>query len=372
MPPAVLHVAQPTDAGVGAYVAAVAADQVDRGWTVTVACPPDGPLTPAVGSTGAAVLPWLAGRNPGPGLVSELRGLARVIERAAPDVVHLHSSKAGLVGRLLTRSNRPVLFQPHGWSWLAAGRLLEPAVRRWERLGARWAGAIVCVSAGERDEGVRAGVAGRYAVVRNGVEVQRFAGARSEAARRAARGELGLDEGPVVACVGRLSRQKGQDRLVEAWPQVVAAHPGATLLLVGDGPERQRLSRPQPGLRICPGVDDVRTHLAAADLVVLSSRWEGLSLAMLEALAAGRPVVTTAVAGSEVLPAGAGVVLRASADDDPAVAAELAGVLRQRLGDAAGLAAAGAAAATFADAELDVRRTHDELAALTSSLLQPF
>ncbi len=114
-----MHVSQPGDGGVAAVVVQLARDQVERGLDVVVAGPPPAALKPAVLTAGARFLDWDAKRSPGPGSVLEARALARVIAAEDPDLVHLHSSKAGLAGRLALRGRRPTLFQPHSWSFEA-------------------------------------------------------------------------------------------------------------------------------------------------------------------------------------------------------------------------------------------------------------
>src|SRR5205814_7280998 len=111
--------------------------------------------------------------------------------------------------------------------------------------------------------------------------------------RERARARLGLPAGPLVVCVGRLSRQKAQDVLLEAWPRVASAVPDATVALVGDGPEEPALrARNAPNVLFAGWRDDVPDWLAAADVVAIPSRWEGLPLVVLEAMARGRSVVS--------------------------------------------------------------------------------
>src|SRR5262245_65211945 len=95
----VLHVTQPTDGGVAAYVDGLIRDQATRGWRVSLACP-GGPLQEQARKIrGVSVLPWEAARNPGPPVVREVRTLRRLMRTLQPDMIHLHSSKAGLIGR---------------------------------------------------------------------------------------------------------------------------------------------------------------------------------------------------------------------------------------------------------------------------------
>ncbi|MGH2754660.1 MAG: glycosyltransferase [Actinomycetota bacterium] len=306
----VLHVAQPTEAGVARIAADLAADQVERGWRVAVACPPDGSLPAWVRSVGAQHLEWRAGRSPGPALPREVAALRRVVARFDPDLVHLHSSKAGLVGRLLLRRRRPTVFEPNAWSFEAVDGPIAGMVRAWERRGSRWTDAIICVSRAEMDLGRAAGIEGEWRVIPNGIDLHRFPPA-SRDDLQAARRILGIPDDPMVVCVGRLSEQKGQDLLLDAWPLVLAACSEARLYLVGDGPERTTLeTRGSARVGLVGERADVPAWLAAADVVAMPSRWEGCSLTMLEAMARARSIVASDVSGArEALDEGAGRVV---------------------------------------------------------------
>jgi glycosyltransferase involved in cell wall biosynthesis len=296
--------------GVANWVVSLVGDQVARGFAVEVACPGGSPLAERVSALGAKQHDWAATRSPGPSVPGETVRLRRLVKAVQPDLVHLHSSKAGLAGRLAMRGASATVFQPHGWSFQATTGVLRQATIRWERLGSRWADRILCVSEGEADEAAEIGIRrDRLAVVSNGVDLSDWPAATAES-RAAARERLGIEgDTPVVVNVGRLSRQKGQDLLLAAWPTVRYAVEGARLYLVGDGPDRDALAA-------SIGTDDdvvlvglsreVPLWLAAADVVVMASRWEGMSLFVLEAAAAGRSLVVTDVAGMrDVVGAGA-------------------------------------------------------------------
>ncbi len=347
-PVRVLHVAQPVEAGVARVVIDLITDQVGRGWEVWLACPPDGWLPSAAAGLGARVLPWPATRQPGPTVVREVRRLSAILREVDPTVVHLHSSKAGLAGRLAVRGRRPTAFQPHAWSFLATGGPLTAASRRWERWAARWTDLVVAVSEAEAARTAEAGIVAPVVVAPNGVDVDRWA----PRDRAHARAQMGLGAEPIALCAGRLAHQKGQDVLVDLWPAVRARVPGARLILVGDGPMRQALEAAAgPGI-VFPGASaDLATWYAAADVVVLPSRWEGMALVPLEAMASGRSVVATEVDGiREALEPGAGQVV--SAGDRTA----LVDAVSRRLADQALCAAEGAAGRARAVAHFDVRR----------------
>ncbi|OLT26284.1 hypothetical protein BJF79_43705, partial [Actinomadura sp. CNU-125] len=284
-----------------------------------------------------------------------------------PDVVHLHSSKAGLAGRLL-RAPRgtAVIFQPHGWSWLAATGRQRALSLAWERVAARRAAAQVYVGAGELGEGVQAGVRGAHRLVRNGVDRSRFTFA-SGADRTAARARVGVPAGvPLAVCVGRLTRQKGQDVLVAAWPDVLAQCPDARLAIVGDGEDLDGLrAAGARNVQFVPAVADPRDWFAAADVVALPSRWEGLPLTALEAMATGRPLIGTRVPGlTEIVRPGTGALVP---PDEPApLAAELATRLL-----VPGIAEKEGREAAEVAADYDLAGTLDRLAEVTRGAAAP-
>ncbi|MFG3548143.1 glycosyltransferase [Streptomyces sp. NPDC047725] len=302
--PRVLHVTQPVDGGVARVVADLVGAQVAAGTAVTVACP-GGPFAAELRALGADVRHWPAKRTPGASLAREVRDLARVVAEVRPDLVHAHSAKAGLAGRLAVRGRVTTVFQPHAWSFEAVRGAASVLARAWERWATRWTSHVLCVSEAERATGVRAGIDVRWRVLPNGVDPRRLRPAPADAARAGLAPLRGVGpSAPLVVCVGRLCRQKGQDVLIEAWTAVARDVPGARLALVGDGPDRDRLRRCAPASVLFAGaVTDAVTWYRAADLVVLPSRWEGMALAPLEAMACGRPVVVTDVDGArESLP----------------------------------------------------------------------
>jgi glycosyltransferase involved in cell wall biosynthesis len=360
----VLHVSQPTESGVGRYVADLAADQVARGWDVAVASPTYGQLPERISAKGARHIPWTAGRMPGPSSVLHAVSLARIVERERPDLVHLHSSSAGLSGRLAVRGRRPTIFQPHAWSFEAVRGPLRAAAAAWERRAAAWATAIVCVSEAERLRGEKYGIRARWIVVPNGVDQDAFSEASAEV-RSAARRGLELGDGPLVVCIGRLSRQKGQDVLLDAWPAVLAWVADAQLVLVGDGPDASELhGRAGQGVRLVGHREDVDEWLAAADVVALPSRWEGMSIGMLEAMARGRSIVATDVPGAlEALDDDAGAVVP---PEDPVA---LADAIAVRLLDPQRTAAEGRRARQRAEQAYDLGTTTARIAEVYEQLL---
>ncbi|WP_292678225.1 glycosyltransferase family 4 protein [Nocardioides sp.] len=215
------------------------------------------------------------------------------------------------------------------------------------------------MSDAERVAGGSLGIGGRTVVVRNGVELTSFRPA-SGRDRVAARKELGLVDVPTVVCIGELTPQRGQEDLLSAWPHVIDELPHAQLVLVGDGPERARLSRAArelPGVVMVGERSDVRSWLAAADVVAVPSRWDGMPLVPLEAMASARSVVATSVSGVlESVPADAGAIVP---PQDPS---EMAAALSLRLQDPSRADDEGWAGRAHVEAHHDVTTSAHELA----------
>lgn len=183
----------------------------------------------------------------------------------------------------------------------------------------------------------------RIAVVLNGVS---FPPAPDEAALSRTRRELGIAPGErVVVCIGRMVQRKGQGHLIEMMPALLKRQPNARLLLVGDGATRGELEAQAKRLGLGKAVifpgrrDDAQNLLGISDVFITASLYEGLSLALLDAMAARVPAVAVMNRGNtEVLEGGAGLLLE---DREPQKMAEaVAGLLEDRAA-AARLAEAG-------------------------------
>lgn len=249
-----------------------------------------------------------AGRGAGELVVTAV-AVNRALDRIAPDVVHAHNVKAtGLAIASALGPYRavrvPILTTLHG----VADAEMRTSVRI-----IRFSAMTVAVSEAVRDDAVAHGLdPDRARVIHNGVSPA----APLDAARRAGYVEELQLRGDVVAAVGRLAPQKAFDRFLDAAARVLEARPDTTFLLVGDGPMRAQLERRAAALGIADSVrfagmrEDARALIDVAELLVFSSDWEGLSIAALEALAAGTPVVAPDVPGMrELLASGAGAVV---------------------------------------------------------------
>lgn len=306
----ILHVCQPDIGGVPQCVVDLASRQADDGHGVTVVAPP--PVLDAVPARADLhLVAWSSSRSPVRGIRRDVRMLRHLVATSSPDVVHLHSAKAGLAGRLAVRGRTPTVFHPHAWSYQAVTGPAAAISRLWERTARRWTARFLLTSPAELAARPRGVAATSCDVVGNGVDVDLWA-PPAPAARAATRARWNLGDRPTVLCVGRACPQKGQDWLVPRFDTVARAVPDALLLVVG--PDTGVLERPtgdgDDAVRLVDGVSnaEIRDLMGAVDLVVLPSRWEGLPLTLLEAMATGRAVVATPVGGNGELAAVAGRV----------------------------------------------------------------
>ena len=300
-------------------------------------------------------------RRPNPDdILSELT-LLRLVARA--DIVHVHSSKAGFLGRLASAvrgKSKACVFSPHGWSFWAADGAEARLYTQLERMAAGWCRAIVALSEDERQAGLQAGVGepGLYRVIPNGVPLERFA-----LPRRPVRGR--------ILMVGRLAPPKRPDLALRALPSVLERVPEAELHVVGDGPLRvgaERLAG-ELGLgehvRFLGNRDDVPELLAEAECALLASDYEGCPLAVVEAMAAGVAVAATAVGGTgELVRDGSTGALGPKGD-----AEGLARALEQVLSEPARAAKWGAEGRRVAEAELSLEHMVERLVGLYGELL---
>jgi glycosyltransferase involved in cell wall biosynthesis len=347
-------------------VADLVADQVGRGWRVVVACP-DGPLADEVLTCGGAHVRWDA-RRPVRTFPGEARSLRPIVASVRPDVVHLHSAKPGLVGRLVVRGSVPTIYEPHGWPFTLGSRT-DVGARCWERAAAGWTDVLLCVSESEAERGRAVGIRSTTVVVPNGVDLDRFPTHDDGQARAAARLRLALPTGPLAVCVGRVCRQKAQDVVLDAWPRVARAVPGAMLAIVGDGPDRAALAaRAVPGVQFVGQRSDVVDWLTAADVVVQPSRWEGMAVTVLEAMASRRSLVVTDADGmvEAVGEGGERAGAMVPIDDPEALAARVA----ERLSDPLLAAREGAVGRSRVEARFDRRRVAESVASVVTSLVR--
>ena len=239
--------------------------------------------------------------------VWDLGGLVRLhafLRREPYHIVHTHTSKAGFVGRLAARlAGVPVIVHTaHGFAFHEASpvssRLFYSTL---ERMAARWCDRIVSVSEFHRRWAIELGMCSprRIVAIPNGIaSVSR----NSEVELGGLRRQLGVQHDDLlILSLARLAPDKGLEYLIEAAAILLRMGRRIQVAIAGEGPTRDRLEQMARNLGVTDRVvflgfrEDVGDLLAASDLVVLPSLREGLSMALLEAMAAGKPVIATSI-----------------------------------------------------------------------------
>lgn len=240
-------------------------------------------------------------RRPSP--AADLRavaGLARAVRDYRPDIVHAHGSKGGVMSRLarLATPRTPLIFTPHGFAFAGhfARRMEKGAYRVAERALAPLASRTICVCEAEATLARTVGAARRVRVVYNGIEPP---------------GEIPVDptvrvlgaKGPLVGVLSGLRSGKGLETMIDALSRLHSAGSHAQLVVAGEGQERDRLERLAAERGVAESVHllgqspDPYAFLGALDVFVLPSWAESFPYSVLEAMAAGRPIVATNVGG---------------------------------------------------------------------------
>jgi len=256
---------------------------------------------------------------PVPGLRPELRphddaralaALTRHIRRLHPDIVHTHTAKAGMLGRLaavLSGEPRPTIVHTYHGHVLEGyfGPVRNATYRNLEHRLARVSDALIGVSTATVDDLVRLGVADRskFRMIPIGLDLTSFAEPRT-GAREAFRSEAGVGpEDVLLTYVGRIAPIKRVDVMLRAFARARALGAPVRLAIVGDGALRPQLERLAAGLGVSDSVRfvgyraDVTSVAAASDVAFLCSDNEGTPVSLIEAAAAGTPAIATAVGG---------------------------------------------------------------------------
>lgn len=314
----VLHVVEATIAGVRTHVQILVTGLDRRRFQPVVACPPlrersfgDEQFVSYLAGAGIPVVPIAMRRSISPAAdVAALRRLVGLLRRERFDIIHLHSSKAGFLGRLAARiaGDAPTVYSPHGFAFLGRhGRGQRMLYLTLERLAGRLGDRLVAVSPGERAIAIRARIASpdRVVCIENGIPPAMLPAAYDRAAQRAALGQPGA--APLIGTVARLTAQKNPRLFLDAAALLLRDLPDARFVWCGGGDlaEAARRHAAQLGIaeacRFLGHRDDTPQIIAALDMFWLTSDYEGLPLAPLEAMSLGVPVVATDVVGTRDL-----------------------------------------------------------------------
>ena len=235
-----------------------------------------------------------------------LRGIADTVDAlqaSHAELVHTHGGTAGLYGRLAARwiGRVRTVHTYHGVHYLHDQRPAKRLARRAiDQFLLRWTDEVICVAQSDKELALRERLAlpDHVSVIYNGIDVTRFhSHRRNDEGVAKQGGEL------ILGTVGRLHEQKGHSFLLEAAALIRQAHPQVRFRIIGDGPLRPVLEARARELGVEATVeflgarDDIPDQLREFDAFVLPSLWEGLPYVLLEARAAGLPIITTDFSG---------------------------------------------------------------------------
>lgn len=233
-----------------------------------------------------------------------MRELTRQIAAFSPDIVHTHSSKAGILGRMAAARAGVdgIVHTIHGMSFnRTQPTWVQACYRSLERWAARKTHAFICVADAMTDQALAAGIGDRsmFHTIRSGMRVERFHADATQRSQWRDTWTIGKDE-VVVGTIARLFRNKGYEALLQAMPSIVARDPRVRFVWIGDGPQRSEYTRllRQAGLSdrvhftgLVPP-DSIPDLLRGIDMLVHASRWEGLPRAVVQALLSEVPAIS--------------------------------------------------------------------------------
>ncbi len=240
---------------------------------------------------------------------SSLKAIRRAFAEYEPQLVHTHSSKAGILGRLAAHQlGIPAVHTIHGASFHYGQNVVAHTAYKWaERRAARWCQHYITVCDAMIDQYVDAGIASRdkFTTIYSGMDVDHFLTPRRDPV--SLRAELGLAPTDIVlGKVARLFHLKGHEYFIEAAPQVVKAVPNVRFLLVGDGILKAEFQARIAELGLTKNFvfaglvapEAVGEYLHVMDVVVHTSVWEGLARVLPQGSIAGKPVISFAIDGA--------------------------------------------------------------------------
>ena len=235
-----------------------------------------------------------------PKLIKTVLMMRPFLKKERFDVIHAHTRVAQVVSLILSRAEGiPFVSTCHGFFKKRLGRRLLPS----------WGKRVVAISEAVRDDLISKFKVDKEKIdlIYTGIELDKFVGGITEKKRIALKERWRLRDSTVIGTIGRLSSVKGQDTLLRAFKKLPRDLLNKKLVLVGGGPEEERLKRLTHRLGLtdnvmfAPSVNDTIDALAIMDIFVLPSIEEGLGLSLVEAMAAGVPCVASKIGGIENL-----------------------------------------------------------------------
>lgn len=302
----VLHVVQGTEGGTLEYLKLFFMYMNKKKYNMELVCPNYGPFRSEISKIGIKVYTIDIKRNIN--LIDDYkayRQLKHIIKLSRPDIIHLHSSKAGVVGRVAAYMNHiPCVYNAHGWAFsMDVSDAKKRAFALIERILAKSTDCIINISDSQQKLALKYNVAkeNKMRVIYNGIDIKRF---QDNVLRSNNFVSFGIKKDAfVVGMVCRLTEAKSPESFIKIAEKLLTKIENCYFILVGDGELREEIEQ----LIINKDLKDrviitgwttlVPMYVSLFNVGVLTSKWEGFGLSIVEYMAAGKPVVASNVGG---------------------------------------------------------------------------
>ena len=239
--------------------------------------------------------------------LKSIKEIRKVLKKIKPDIVYLHSSKAGALGRiaLLFNFKVKILYNAHGWYFNAQiSNKKKKIFALIERVLAIKTNKIINISKSEYESALKYKIASKkkMCIIENGIDFTKFKD--SDKFRDETRKKLDIkDNEIVIGVVGRLSEQKDPMTMIKAFKEVYEENKNVKMLFVGSGDLEDNIKKFAENNNILDKViitgwvDEVEKFIPAFDIAVLPSKWEGFGLVLIEYMACNKPIIASNVGG---------------------------------------------------------------------------
>lgn len=233
--------------------------------------------------------------------------IKRILKKEKPDILYLHSSKAGALGRLAAFFCRriKIIYNAHGWYFNAdIGKKKKIFFQLVEKFLAYRTNKIIAISKSEYDSAIEKKICkeNKLVLIENGIDVDKYAD--YENYREYTREKLGIkDNDIVIGIVGRISEQKDPITSIKAAVELIKQKSNIYFMFVGSGDLEDKVlgiakeNNIESNIIITGWVENVKQYIASFDIAMLPSKWEGFGLAILEYMICKKPVVVTKIGG---------------------------------------------------------------------------
>lgn len=302
----VLHITQATIGGTLEYIKLFFNNTDKSKFQVELACPSYGPMKKQVEELGIKVHDVYMKRQIS--LISDLRAclqLIKLVKKIKPDIIHIHSSKAGVLGRIAAYvTGVPCIYNAHGWSFsMNISNKKKKFYATIERICAKLTKKIINISDYEQQLAIQYNIApkSKMITIYNGIDVDKYNGKFD---KNTILSELNIPKDAfIVGMVGRLAKSKSPETFLKIAERISMLVKNSFFILVGDGELRKDVEKSivEKGLtnkvKITGWTNEVAEYISVFDIGILTSKWEGFGLVLAEYMASGKPIVASNVGG---------------------------------------------------------------------------